>query len=94
MNTDQQAKLATGLILGGIAGAVALYLMHQQTRQLPLLKRVGKKISDVGQIVENMDFDCEDITDSFQKRLPNKGDILKNVADWVTTGLKIWKKIT
>ena len=94
MNTNQQTKLVVGLIFSGIAGAVAFYLTHQSPRPIPLLNRVGKKISDVGEMIENMDFDCEHIAENIQQRLPSKASILSNAADLLATGLKIWKKFT
>lgn len=92
MNTNQQGKLVVGLIFTGIAGAVAFYLTQQPSRPIPLLNRVGKKISDVGEMIEHMDFDSAHIVDNIQQRLPSKASILTNAADWLATGLKIWKK--
>jgi gas vesicle protein len=93
MENNQSKKILAGVVIGGVIGAVALYLINaSKTRKVPMIKRFGKTISDVGEMLENCDIDCTKIADNIEEKLPKGSDIISNAADWLDMGMKIWKK--
>jgi hypothetical protein len=82
------------LIIGGIVGAGALYCIQAtQNRKTPVLKKIGRTISDVGEMLESCDFDSgADVMECIEDKIPKGKDILNNLTDWVDTGMTLWKK--
>jgi hypothetical protein len=91
---DESSKLMVGLLIGGVLGAGALYCAYAaQHRKTPILKKIGKTITDVGEMIENCDLSSgSDVLESIEKKIPKGAEIVNNITDWVDTGLTLWKK--
>ncbi len=91
---NESTKLFLGLLIGGIAGAGLLYCLHAaQNRKTPILQKIGKTVSNVGEMLENCDISCDsDIFKSIEKNMPKGGTVIQNIIDWADAGLTLWKQ--
>lgn len=91
---DTSKKLILGLILGGIVGAGALYCIQAgKNRKTPVLKKIGKTISGVGEMLENCNLDnASEVIENIEEKMPRGADIINSITDWVDTGMTLWKK--
>lgn len=91
---DESSKWILGLLIAGVVGAGVLYCVHSaQNRKTPVLKKIGKTIADVGEMLENCDLSNEaDVLEDIEKKIPKGTEIVDNLVDWVDTGLTLWKK--
>lgn len=89
-------KVMLSLLIGGALGAGALYCVHAaQNRRTPVLKKIGKTISNVGDMLENCDLSSySDVLENIEKKLPKGSEIVSSLTDWVDTGLNLWKQFT
>lgn len=92
---DETKKVATALLIG-LVGAGALYYLYAETHQkTPLLKKVGRTIADVGEMIEHCDLSsASQAAESIEQKLPKAGDMLNSLSQWLSTGLSLWKKIS
>lgn len=93
--SNESNKVLLGLVLGGVLGASAYYFMKaNRSRPTPVLKKIGKTLCDVGEMIENSHLGhtvggaVHDLEDS----LPKAGDLLSTMVDWASTGIHLWKK--
>lgn len=87
---DEAKKLILGLLIGAV-GAGTLYCLHAaQNRKTPVLQKIGKTISDIGEVIESCKETGTDAVHSIEKRGSN---IASGVMDWVDSGLKLWKNL-
>jgi hypothetical protein len=91
---NESPKLILGMLIGSIVGAGALYCIHAaQNRKTPLLQKIGKPVTDVGEMLENCDMSSgSNVLQSIEKNIPNGGAIVDGFVDWVDAGLTVWKK--
>lgn len=91
---DESKKLLLGLLIGGVVGAGALYCIQAaHNHKTPVLKKIGKTISEVGDMIENCDFSSgADAIETIEKKLPGGSDVVNSLSDWVDTGMTLWKK--
>jgi len=90
-NNDSK-KLLWVLLIGGAVGASILYCMHgSKNRETPLLKKIGKTVSEIGGMLENSN-STADIIDNIEEKIPSKAEVFSSLADWVDSGLSLWKK--
>jgi len=91
---DTSKALIAGLIIGGIIGAGALYCIQAgRNRQTPVMKKIGKTLSDVGEMLGNCDLDhSKDASHQMEDKTPSGADIVSNMTDWISTGMKLWNK--
>jgi len=90
---NKSKKMLFGLLISGVVGAGALYCIYSaQNRKTPLIKKIGKTISEVGEMIENCDLHTSGIVENIEENMPRGMDVLKNLFDWVDTGLTLWKK--
>lgn len=90
----EPTKLFLGLLIGAVVGAGALYCVRAaQERKTPVLKKIGKTISDVGEMLENCDLSSDHLLESVEKKVPKGSEILDNLTGWIDTGLTLWKKL-
>lgn len=89
---NESKKLLWGLLIGGAVGAgVLYYLQSSQNRETPVLKKIGKTVSELGEMLENSS-SATDVIDHIEEKLPSKAEVFNSLADWVDSGLSIWKK--
>jgi len=92
-NQNASHKIAVGVVLGSVVGATALYMLYSaQHRQQPLIKKVGKTISNIGEMLENCNFSTDEITHKVEQSLPKKMHLAANIGDLIDMGIKIWKQ--
>ncbi len=91
---NESTKLIVGLLIGGIVGSGAIYCIHAaQNRKTPVLKKIGKTIVDVGEMLENCDLGSNtNIMESIEEKMPKGKEMVDRIVDWVDTGLTLWKK--
>jgi gas vesicle protein len=91
---DLSKKLILGLIIGGIVGAGALYCIQAgKNRKTPVLKKLGKTISGVGEMLENCNLEnASDVIENIESKMPEGIDIINSLSDWVDSGMTLWKK--
>jgi len=90
---DDSKKVVLGILIGGLVGAGALYWAHgMQNRKTPVLKKIGKTISDVGEMLENCDISSSNMMDTVDKKMPSGSDVISSLTDWVNCGMTLWKK--
>ena len=93
-NNNESKKMVLGLVIVGLVGAGVVYCMHNaKSRKTPVLQKIGKTISEVGEMLEhsNLSSAASDTLESLERKLPDKGEVISNLADWVSTGLTLWK---
>lgn len=83
-----------GLVIGGIVGGATYYLWKgSQERSRPLLDKLGRAISDVGEILEGgAVHDRYEALEELQQAIP-KGDTANHILTWLATGVNLWKKM-
>ncbi len=91
---DTSKKLILGLVIGGLVGAGALYCIQAgKNRKTPVLKKIGKTISDVGEMLENCQLDsASEVIEGIEDKMPKGADIINSLSDWVDAGMTLWKK--
>jgi hypothetical protein len=91
---NESKKLLWGLLIGGAVGAgVLYYLQNSHNRETPVLKKIGKTVSEIGEMLENCNLNSTaDVIENIEEKIPSKGEVFNNLADWVDSGLSIWKK--
>jgi len=89
----ETTKILTGLLISTV-GAGALYYWYVTShRKIPIMKKIGRTISDVGEMIENCHFDgVTDIAETVEKKLPDGAEVLHNLSEWISTAKSIWKK--
>jgi hypothetical protein len=92
---NEQEKLLLGLIISGVVGIGALYcLKAAQNRPTPVLKKIGKTISEVGEMLEQSNLSKKPgLLENIEERLPNPADVVSRLSNWVDIGLALWKTI-
>lgn len=91
---DDTKKLLWGLLIGGAVGAGMLYyLQSAHERKTPILKKIGKTVSEIGEAIENSNLSStSDVIDKIGEKIPNKAEVLSGLAEWVDSGLSLWKQ--
>ena len=89
--SDVSKKLILGLIIGGIVGAGFLYLNRSSRKSTPVLKKIGKTVSQVGEMLENCDLD--NTMHAIEDKAPEVTDMISTITDWVSTAMSLWKNI-
>ena len=90
---EESRGVVLGLLIGGVVGASALYYLRAtQNRKTPLLKKVGRTLSEVGEMLEHTELGSgADMVKSIEKKIPSGADILGTLTDWVDAGMNLWK---
>ena len=91
---ENNKKMVLGLVIGGLVGAGALYwIQAAKNRRTPVLKKIGRTISEVGEMLENYTMEkAHDVKETIEEKVPHGENIIKNVTDWVDSGMNLWKK--
>lgn len=89
----ESKKMLLSLLVGGIVGAGVIYCIHStQSRKTPVLKKIGKTFSEVGEMLESCSQDSSHAIEYIEEKLPRGMDVVNSLSDWVDTGLTLWKK--
>ena len=90
---EESSKRLLGLLIG-VVGAGALYYAYAEHQQkTPVLKKIGKTISEVGEMLEKCDLGSGcGMLESIEKKIPKGAEIVNNITEWVDLGLTLWKK--
>ena len=86
-------KMIAGLLIGTIIGASTVCLLRTCThRKPPALQRVGRTISDIGQMVSNCDLPktASHWMSQAGQHLPQNKNVFSTVSDWIDNGLYLW----
>jgi hypothetical protein len=93
---EDHKKIITGLLIGAI-GVGALYCLYAaKQRKTPILKKIGRAIADVGEMIENSSFDkaASQVVESIEQKLPDGTDISQGLSELVSRGIAFWNKIS
>ena len=88
---DVSKKLILGLIIGGIVGAGILYMNRSSKKTPPVLRKIGRTVSQVGEMLENCNLDST--MDVIEEEAPRVTDMISTITDWVSTAMSLWKNI-
>jgi hypothetical protein len=84
--------VALGIALGAVLGAGALYLLNATRNPTsPVLQKIGRTISEFGEMIEHCDFNGPDMVRSIEKK---GADAANSVVDWIDTGFNILRKLS
>lgn len=90
---NESNKILLGLLVGGVVGAGMLfYFRSAQNHRTPILKKVGRTISEVGELLENSNLDSTDVIKNIEKKIPKSIDVINCVTNWMETGITLWKQ--
>lgn len=92
---DEAKKIIAGLVIGVVGVGALYYFYAEKHRKTPVLKKIGRTIADVGEMIENCDLNS--VTKEAQnlgQKMPKATNMLDSLSDWVSTGMSLWKKIT
>lgn len=86
-------NIVVGVVVGGIIGGSALYLLHTSNKEnKPVLSKIGKVISDIGEVLEDSSVDNRnEAISQIKKSLPTGDNTINHVLNWVATGINLWK---
>jgi len=86
-------KWILGLLIGGVVSAgVLYYIQAEQNRRTPVLKKIGRTVADVGEMLENCDLCSKGhVMEDIEKKIPRGMEVMTTIANWVDTGLALWK---
>jgi hypothetical protein len=97
MNNEHRdsGKWVLGFLIAGVVGAGALYyLQAAESRKKPVLKKIGKTISNVGEILENYaDQGNHTVMQQIEEKIPAGVDLMSTLSDWVDTAVTLWKQL-
>ena len=93
-NTESK-KMILGLLIGGAIGAGVLYTIHAaRNHKTPVMKKIGRTISEVGEMLENCNLDsCSDVVESIGEKMPSGSDVFSSLTDWLSHGFALWKTL-
>ena len=90
---EETKKILSGLLIGTVGAGALYYWYVKSQRKIPIMKKIGRTISDVGEIIENCHFDgVTDLAETVEKKLPDGVEVLNNLSDWISSARSIWKK--
>lgn len=85
-------NIVLGAIVGGILGGIGLYLL--KTKPASPVCRVGKKITELGEIIEESMMDTrKEALEEIEKTIPKNANIINSTLKWIASGIHLWKKI-
>ena len=94
-NNTESKKVILGVLVGGVVGAGILCAVQAaRHHKTPVIKKIGKTISEVGEMLENCNLNSSsDVISSIEKKIPQGIDVFNNAVDWISNGLTLWKKL-
>lgn len=92
-NQDRN-KVVFGAVVGGLLMGTAYYLWKKNNNsEKSFVEKVGRKISDVGERIENSSIHNRgEALDTIEKSIPKKSHGTNQVLTWIATGLSLWEQ--
>lgn len=92
---DNSQKIVLGLMIGAIVGAGTLYYIKAyRHRQTPIVHKIGRTLSEVGQMLENSkDESFSNIAHEIQDFFPKGKEMMSSVLNWLSSAMSLWNKI-
>ena len=77
-------KMLLTLLIGGAVTAGVIYCIQRScNRKTPILKKLGRAVSEIGEKLEDSEI---------AENSPSSSAVFNSLAEWVDTGLTLWKK--
>jgi hypothetical protein len=91
--SDSDSKLIIGMLIAGLIsiGGIGIFLAMRKDKNA-LFSNLGQTLSHLSEIFENHKMEEPAIAKKFGKKLHQQEGSLLEVADWVATGIDLWKK--
>lgn len=91
---DAESKALVKVLIGGIVGisAITVFLALRREKETPL-NAIGETIAQMGEILHSHKIEEPAQVKDIGKKLRKNEDTLCEVADWVATGISLWKKL-
>lgn len=91
--TDKNTKIVTGAIIGGVIGVCTLTIIlslrkHKNTG----LNNLESAISHLNELFEKNKIEEPDLMKNLGKNLKLHESTLLEIAEWLITGINLWKK--
>jgi len=92
--TDVNSELITKILIGSVVaiGGITLLLAFRRNKN-GSLNNFGETISHLSEILENHHIEEPEIMKKLGKKFHQQEASLLEVADWVATGINLWKKL-
>lgn len=91
-NQDRN-KVVLGAVLGGLLMGTAYYFWKNQDEKQTMLEKVGKRIADVGEKLEDSTIHSrKEAIKTIENSIPKKSKGANQVISWVATGLNLWEQ--
>lgn len=91
-NNDRN-KVIVGAVIGGLLTGTAYYLWRNQGREKPILDKVGRAISSVGDKLEHVTVENrKEAIDKIGKSLPKENRTANHVLTLIATGINLWEQ--
>jgi hypothetical protein len=92
---NNSKKVVIGLVVGALVGAGVLYFINAaRPHKIPILQKVGKTITEVGEALTNCEIDgFSDVAEEVKKSLPHKGDIMNGILNWISNSVNLLQKL-
>lgn len=91
-NSDADKKVVSGALMGGIVGVGALAVYLALRNKKTSLDKIGKVVSNIGEILESHQVEEPAALKHFGKKLHKNEDTIGSVVDWIATGISLWGK--
>lgn len=90
---ESDSKLIIGMLIAALAsiGGIGIFLAMRKDKNA-LFDNLGQTLSHLGEIFENHKLEEPAIAKKLGKKLHQKEGTLLEVAEWVATGVELWKK--
>lgn len=93
--TGDAGNILLGVVIGGIIGTGAVYLLHVcSDAKKSHMRKIGDRISEYGELLEKSIVDNrKEAIEEIEKCIPGKSASLNGALELIATGINLWKKI-
>jgi hypothetical protein len=91
--SEMDSKLIIGMLITALAsiGGIGIFLAMRKDKNA-LFDNLGQTLSHLGEVLENHKLEEPAIAKKLGKKLHQRETSLLEVAEWVATGIDLWKK--